>query len=180
MKFGVRARFLLLVLLAAFSARAEERVLQLDSGETLKYTIVSGTQASARPIAERMLRYLAAGDIEQAALLSNAPRRRFDVLRDYRERVGELELRRVFSQYLFPENRVVAEIAMGPRRLIIWDLGEAGHRLAGQYYVEIEGKFLMDDVPGEERSQLQKILQAYRAGNVEKPGRTTISPGQKD
>ena len=127
-----------------------------------------------------MLRHLAAGDIEQAALLSNAPRRRFDILRDYLERVGELEFRRVFSQYFFPENRMVAEIAMGPRRLVIWDLGEAGHRLAAQYYVDVEGKFLMDDVPSVERSQLRKILEAYRAGKVEKPGQTPISPGRRD
>ncbi len=47
------------------------------------------------------------------------------------------------------------------RYKLLWDLGEIGHRLAGQYYVEVEGKFLMDDVPSEKRTQLRRVLEAY-------------------
>lgn len=121
---------------------------------------------SAHETALRVLRHLAAADIEAAALLSNAPKRRYEVLRNFLLAVGEIEFKRVFGQYLFPENHAIAEIAIGPRRLIIWDLGEAGHRLTGQYYVEVEGKFLMDDVPGEARRELQRVLAAYRAGTA--------------
>lgn len=167
MKFRVRARILALVLLAAaFPAGAGERVLELDNGEKLSYRLVDDTERSARPVAMRVLQHLAAGEIEPAALLSNAPRRRYEVLREYRASVGEDEFKRVFGQYFFPENRVVAEVAIGPRRLVIWDLGEAGHRLAGQYYVDVEGKFLLDDAPSEERSQLRRVLEAYRAGKI--------------
>jgi hypothetical protein len=60
----------------------------------------------------------------------------------------------------------VAEVALGEHRLLVWDLGEAGHRLAGQYYVEVEGKFLMDDVPSEKRTQLRRVLEAYRTGKA--------------
>ena len=84
------------------------------------------------------------------------------MLRDYVALVGDAEFRRVYAQYLAPENRVVAEIAMGPRRLIIWDLETAGHRLAGQYYIEANGKFLMDDRPGPERLALQRVLAEHR------------------
>ena len=35
-----------------------------------------------------MLKHLAEGNLEQAAALSNAPKRRFEVLRDYRDAVG--------------------------------------------------------------------------------------------
>jgi len=82
------------------------------------------------------------------------------VLRDYRASVGEDEFKRVFAQYL--GNRIVDEIAIGDRRLLIWDLAQASHQLAGQYYVEVEGRFLMDDLPSEERARLTLVLQSYR------------------
>ena len=121
---------------------------------------------SARGTAMLMLRHLADGNIEEAAALSNAPGRRFEVLRHYRDAVGEDEFKRVFGRYFAPENRLIAEVALGRHRLMIWDLGEAGHRLAGQYYVEVEGKFLMDDVPSAQRSQLRRVLEAYRSGKA--------------
>lgn len=113
-----------------------------------------------------MLRHLAEGNIEEAAALSNAPRRRFEVLRDYRDAVGEEEFKRVFGRYFTPGNRLIAEVAIGRHRLLVWDLGEAGNQLAGQYYVEVEGKFLMDDVPSRERSRLRRVLDAYRSGKA--------------
>ena len=47
-------------------------------------------------------------------------------------------------------------------RLLVWDLGEAGNQLAGQYYVEVDGKFFMDDMPNAERSKLQQVLESFR------------------
>jgi len=160
------AALALAVCAASGLAQAEERVLDLPEGE-LRYRLVDpAAAASARHTAEQMLRHLAEGDIEAAAALSNAPRRRYEVLRDYRAAIGEQEFRRVFSQYFDPANRLVAELAIGPRRLLIWDLGAAGHHLAGQYYVEVEGRFLMDDAPSEERSRLRRLLEAYRSGKL--------------
>ena len=102
-----------------------------------------------------------------AARLSNAPRQRYELLRDYRAQVGEEEFKRVFGRYFHPENRLVAEYRLGVHRLLIWDLGEEAHHLAGQFYVEIEeGKFLMDDAPSEERSRLRRVLQDYRHGKA--------------
>ena len=109
-----------------------------------------------------MLRHLADGNIEEAAALSNAPQRRLEVLRNYRDSVGEEEFKRIFGRYFAPENRLIAEVALGPHRLLVWDLGEAGNRLAGQYYVEVEGRFLLDDVPSRERSELRRMLQEIR------------------
>jgi hypothetical protein len=109
-----------------------------------------------------MLRHLADGNIEEAAALSNAPQRRLEVLRDYRAAVGEEEFKRVFGRYFAAENRLIAEVALGRHRLLVWDLGEAGNRLAGQYYVEVEGKFLLDDVPSQERSELRRVLEGIR------------------
>jgi hypothetical protein len=153
--------FALLLLLAAAS-HAEERTLRMPNGSTVAYRVVGAGEASAQPVATQLLTHLAAGQIDEAARLSNEPSRRTEVLRDYVAIVGEAEFRRVYAQYLQPENRVIAEIAMGPRRLLIWDLQTAGHRLAGQYYIEADGRFLMDDRPGPERLALQQVLAEHR------------------
>ena len=129
--------------------------------------VAPGAAGSAYGTAKLLLKHLAAGDIEEAARLSNAPQQRYEVLRDYRAKVGEEEFKHVFDRYFHPQNRLVAEYMLGIHRLLIWDLGEEEHHLAGQYYVEIEaGKFLMDDVPSERRSRLRRVLQDYRRGKV--------------
>jgi hypothetical protein len=109
-----------------------------------------GSAESAHPAALEVLRHLAEGNIDAAAKLSNAPQRRLEVLRDYRRAVGEDEFRRIFAEYL--NNHVVAEVAIGPRRLLVWQLPEADERLAGQFYVLVDGRFVMDDVPSPVRS----------------------------
>ena len=154
----------LLLACAAAAARGEERSLEIAPGKTIRYSLVGGGDASAKPTAEKLLRHLAEGDIEAASRLSNAPHRRYEELARYRDAVGESEFKRVYSQFFAPANRVVAEVAIGAHRLLIWDLGEAGHRLDGQYYVQAEGRFLMDEVPGEMRSRLRRVLEAYRSG----------------
>jgi len=165
---------------AALHAQTEEtRTLELDGGASVTYTLRTHPADAhvARPAAElaptsaldaaKLLNlHLSAGDIEEAALLSNAPRRRFEVLRDYRESVGEEEFKRVFAQYFYPQNRLLAEIAIDRHRLLIWDLKDGATRIAGQYFVEIEGRYLVDDVPNDTRTSLRWVLEAYRAGKL--------------
>ncbi len=173
-------RLLALALLAAAPAlalEAQPRTLDVD-GARLDYLLRTHPpdahlQDTSTPIAptsalntaKLINRHLAAGEIEEAALLSNAPRRRYEVFRDYRSSIGEEEFRRVFAQYFFPENRLLAEVAIGRHRLLIWRL-KHGEHLAGQYFVEVEGKFLMDDTPSETRASLRRILEAYRSGKI--------------
>ena len=154
------------LLCAAAAPHAEERTLQLASGEVLRYRTVDAGPGSARATAEKLLRHLAAGEIEAAAQLSNAPQRRLEELAAYRSRVGAEEFKRVFAQYFSRDNRLVGEIAIDAHRLLVWNLGDAGHRLAGQYYVEVGGRFLMDDVPNETRLRLRRILEACRSGEI--------------
>lgn len=137
-------RFWALLLLAPLLAAAEPRVVT-DSAE------------SAQPVAVAILQHLAEGRIEEAAKLSNEPKEREKVLRDYMASVGEEEFKRVYGEYL--AKPIVSEIAIGPRRLIMWQLGE---RLAGQYYVQSGETFLMDDRPSEERSTLRRVLESHR------------------
>lgn len=127
------------------------------------YRIVTEPGDSARPVALEMLKHLAAGELEAAAALSNAPQRRLEVLRAYRDRVGEGPFRQVFGRYFAQENRIVMEAAIGPHRLVVWELGEAGGRLAGQYFVAVDGRFLVDDMASPERSKLQRVLGELRS-----------------
>jgi hypothetical protein len=138
------------LLLAAAPALAQERLLDPSAPD------------SARETALTVIQHLAAGELEQAAALSNAPERRFEVLRAYRDSVGEETFKRTFGRFLEPENRLIAEVAIGPRRLLVWELGEAGGQLAGQFYVEVDGKVVLDDVPSRERDALRRVLNKYR------------------
>ena len=126
------------------------------------YRVLGAADAaqSAKPVAAKLREHLAAGDLEEAALLSTAPKRRFEVLRSYRDAVGEAEFRRVFAEY---PSAPVAEVAMGERRLLVWKLRQG---IAGQYYVRVDGRFLLDDSPNAERDALKRVLQDYRAGKV--------------
>jgi hypothetical protein len=136
-------------LLAAAPALAQERLIAPSAPD------------SARGTALTVLKHLAEGDLEQAAALSNAPKRRFEVLRDYRDSVGEDEFKRRFGLFFAPGNRLIAEVAIGARRLLVWELGDS--QLAGQFYIEVDGRFLMDDVPSRERAELSGVLRRYRA-----------------
>ena len=164
-----RALVLLLVGCGAALAQPQERTLELRDGATLRFRVLDPAEPglpSARSVSERLLQHLAAGQIEEAALLSTAPRRRFEELAKYRLTVGEREFRQVFERYVAAGAPLV-EVAAGGHRLLVWDLVEGPEqRLAGQYFVEIEGRFLLDDVPNETRSQLRQLLEAFRAGRV--------------
>ncbi len=48
----------------------------------------------------------------------------------------------------------------------IWDLREGAKRIAGQYFVEVDGAYLIDDVPNEQRTRLRWVLEAYRTGKI--------------
>jgi len=131
--------------------------------ESAPYQLIENPTESAQPVALQIMRYLAAGDIEQAAKLSNAPERRAEVLREFRARVGDEEFKRVYGEYLAPENHIVAELALGPRRLIVWKLGTAGDRVVGQYYVRVDDRFVLDDERSPERAELTRALAKYRS-----------------
>jgi len=111
---------------------------------------------SARDTATQIVQRLAAGDIEAAAAQSNAPERRREVLESYRKQVGEEAFRRVYAQYL--RGRIVEEIVVGSHRLVIWDIGH----IAGQFFVEKDGRFVLDDAPSESRDKLRRALADYR------------------
>jgi len=157
-----------------------QRTIELD-GETIQYSLrtfapganvvdpaVPLEPTSALNTAQLLELHLSTGAAEEAALLSNAPRRRFEVLQDYRASVGEDNFKRVYTEYFEPRNRVLAEVAIGEHSLLVWHLRDP-NRYAGQYYVRIEGRTLMDDVPSLERARLRRILEAIRTGRLPLP-----------
>jgi hypothetical protein len=163
----------------------DARTLELAGGGSVRYTLrtfPAGAHlarptgelapASALDTAKLLNLHLSTGNIEEAALLSNAPRRRFEVLRDYRESVGDEEFKRVFAQYFFPDNRLVAEISIGRHHLLVWELKvnaqppAATSVIAGQYFVDIDGRTLVDDVPNDTRTSLRWVLEGYRSGKL--------------
>src|SRR5688572_17896802 len=134
-KWGLTPFFAIFIAGALHAQADETRTLEIEGGGQVSYTLrkhppdahVLSPAAELAPTsaldAARLLNlHLSTGDIEEAALLSNSPRRRFEVLRDYRESVGEEEFKRVFAQYFNPENRLVAEIAIDKHRLLLWEL----------------------------------------------------------
>lgn len=167
-------------LVAAGTLRAQETLsLSLDTpGEPISYQLrrleqratgedEPATGSGAVATARRISRHLADGNIEEAALLSNSPKRRFEVLTDYRDAVGLAEFKRVYAEFSDPRNPLVAEIAIGSRRALIWRLGPGA--LAVQYYVDVDGNFLLDDVPSPERALLRRVVEAYRSGQKQLP-----------
>lgn len=182
---GTLAALLAAMLAATPVLRAQDgdpRVLQIDGEPRIEYRLrthpanahvltPNATLApdSALNAAKLLNLHLTTGDLEEAAVLSTSPKRRFEVLQDYRQSVGEEEFRRVFAQYFDPANRLLAEIAIDRQRLLIWELrGQAGAppQLAGQYFIEVDGKYLLNDVPGPTRAQLRRVLEAYRTGTL--------------
>ena len=166
----------------AAAQSVEERSLEI-AGETLRYTLrthsaeahlsdpaAAPSQGSALDTAKLLNQYLAAGKLEEAALLSNAPKRRYEVFRDYRLDVGEEPFRQAFAQYFTKENRLAAEIAIGTHTLLIWHLARTDH-YAGLFFMQIDGRMLIDDVPSEARSRLRRLLEAWRSGEIRPAGR---------
>lgn len=151
----------------AFGAFADERTLKLADGAQIRYEVIApGAPGGASAAANHLLSLLAEGRIDDAAALSNAPQRRAQTLRQYEDAVGEAEFRRIFGLYGKPPNRLVAEVVIGERHLLVWDLADANHRLAGQYFVRSGERFMLDDGVSEERARLQRVLAAYRDGRI--------------
>jgi hypothetical protein len=175
----VAALLLALFTMGAHAQTEETRTLKRENGPSITYVLrtypadahllrpdAKPVPTSALDSAKLIYLYLSDGDIEEAALLSNSPRRRYEVLRDYRESVGEVEFKKVFAQYMAADNRLIAEIAIDKRSLLIWDLRTGADRIAGQYFVEVDGNYLIDDVPNDQRTLLRWVLEAYRSGKI--------------
>ena len=175
----------LLLLLAALASPASaqplaERSLEVD-GETIQFTVrVFSPEASridssialepttALNTARLIGQHLQNGASEDAALFSNSPRRRFEVLREYQESVGAEGFRKVYAEYFEPGNYITAELSIGDHSLLVWRL-QGADRFAGQYYVRVEGKVYMNDIPSAERTRLRRLMEAIRVGRLQLP-----------
>jgi hypothetical protein len=178
-KWGPSLFFLFLLAASAPFARADEpRMLEMENGERVNYVLrthpsdahVLDASAGLQPrsalnTAKLVTRYLAEGRIEDASLLSNAPKARYARLRESFEGWKEADFRRAYGRYFDPENRIVGEVSIDGHRLVIWHLRDTDY-LAAFFLVEIEDRLLIDDVPNETRANLRRVLEAYRAGKI--------------
>ena len=186
--YSLIATLALLFCSGALHAQSEEtRTLELDSGASVTYTLRTYPPDAhlARPAealaptsalnsSKLLSLHLSTGDIEEAALLSNAPRRRYEELVTFKTTHGDEQFKRVFAEYFDPKNSVAAEIIVDNRSLLIWKLADAARtktgaptfHYAGQFFVEVDGAYLIDDVPNEQRTRLRWVLEAYRSGNI--------------
>jgi len=190
MRPGLLRPVLLAGMLFALTAQAqteETRTLTRADGASITYRLrtypadahllrpdTKPVPTSALESAKLIIFHLSDGDIEGAALLSNAPRRRYEELATFKKTHGEDQFKRVFAEYFDPKNSVAAEIVVDNRSLLIWKLADAAKtktgapafHYAGQFFVEVEGAYLIDDVPNEQRTRLRWVLEAYRSGNI--------------
>lgn len=164
----------------AIVAGAEEtRVLELEDGGRIRYTLHTFAPEAHRldPAAELaptdtlntaklVTQHLAAGRIEDASLLSNAPKARYERLRESLAGWTEADFARAYGRYFAPENRIVGDAAIGNHRLLMWHLKDTDY-LTGYFLVEVDGKFLLDDLPSETRSKLRQVLEAHRSGRAQ-------------
>jgi len=167
------------VLAAARLALAREaRVLEAEDGERIEYTIRtysadahrlpshgSADASDALDAARRITRLLAAGELEDVSLLSNAPKARFDRLREAFGDWTKDEFERAFGRYFNAENRILGDAAIGRHRLLMWYLKDSDH-VTAYYFVDVDGRLLLDDAPSETRAKLRRVLEAYRAGRA--------------
>lgn len=177
-KWGPSLFFLLMACALTQAAAEEPRVLELENGERIRYVLSTHAAdahlldagavlqpRSALNTAKLVTRYLAEGKIEDASLLSNAPKARYARLRESFEGWSDADFRRAYGRYFDPGNRIVGEVAIDGHRLLIWHLKDTDY-LAAFFLVEIEERLLIDDVPNETRANLRRVLQAYRDGKV--------------
>lgn len=168
----------LLLFLATVAVAQETRVLELEDGGRIRYTLSTFPAdahrlEAAAPLAptdalstaKLVTQHLAAGRIEEASLLSNAPKARYERLRESLADWTEVDFARAYGRYFAPENRIIGDAAIGKHRLLMWYLKDTDY-LTGYFVVEVDGKFLLDDVPSETRSRLRQVLEAHRSGRA--------------
>jgi hypothetical protein len=171
---------LALLLFAALVAAAEEpRVLQLDDGVRIRYTLhtypaeahrvdpaTELAPTDALSAAKLVTQHLAAGRLEEVSLLSNAPKARYERLRESFSGWSPEDFARAFGRYFAPENRIVGEAAIDNHRVLMWYLSDTEY-VTAYYFVEVEGKLLLDDAPSETRARLRQVVEAFRANRAQ-------------
>ena len=169
-----------LLLFVAIVAGAEEtRVLELEDGGRIRFTLRTYPAEAHRldpaadlapnntlDAAKLVTLHLAAGRIEDVSLLSNAPKARYERLRESFSGWSKDDFAAAFSRYFAPQNRIVGEAAIGDRRVLMWYLRDTDY-ITAYYFIEVDGKMLLDDAPSETRSKLRQVLEAHRSGRAQ-------------
>jgi hypothetical protein len=170
-----------LALVSAHAQSPQARSFKLADGDRIDYTLREFppdapphapdsklAPTNAYDTARLLISDLALGKIEDAAMLSNAPKQRFKLLHDAYAGWTAEDFARTYRRYFLPQNRIVAEASIGPHHLVLWRLQDIDY-LAGYVFVDIDGRTYLDDWLSPERSQLEQLLWAYRSGKLPLP-----------
>lgn len=163
--------------LAGAALAAEPPTRTWKSGETeitfqlrrlnppLRITADLGYDSGAIATSLALYRALTTGDMEKVAALSNDPEKTVEKYRQYRERLGDADFRKMFTSYFDGSSTYTHELTIGSHHLLlIEDTDNAA--LAAQFYEARDGKFLVDEKPSPERDQLGKLFMAIREGKL--------------
>lgn len=168
-------------LASAHAQPAQTRSFRLADGKSITYTLREFPRdtrrrapdtklepTSALDTARLLISDLARGKVEDAALLSNAPKQRYKLLHDAYTGWTAGDFARTYGRYFLPQNRIVAEASIGAHHLVLWRLQDIDY-LAGYFFMDIDGKTYLDDWLSPQRSQLEQLLWAYRSGRLPLP-----------
>ena len=178
MRRALAAVLACVALVSAHAQTGQARSLTLADGTRIAYTLRDFTRDAqalapgvklapnnALDAAKLLIEHLARGQIEDAALLSNAPKQRYRLLREAYAGWKPEDFARTYGRYFLPQNRILAEVSIGAHHLVLWRLQDINY-LAGYFFIDIDGKTYLDDWPSPVRAQLEQVLEAYRAGTL--------------
>lgn len=178
MRRALAAALACLALVSAHAQTEHARSLTLADGSKIAYTLrrftpdaqalapnVKLAPNNALDAAKLLIERLARGQIEDAALLSNAPKQRYQLLREAYADWKPDDFARAYGRYFLPQNRILAEASIGAHHLVLWRLQDIDY-LAGYFFIDIDGKTYLDDWPSPVRAQLEQVLEAYRSGTL--------------
>lgn len=105
--------------------------------------------------------FLAKGDIEGAAALSNEPAKVKEKFSRQKERAGIEEFKKMYEDYFGGKATLKYQFSLGKSRMLIIHSEDMGVDLC-QFYVEEGKKFLVEEQGSAEKDQLGKIFQLLK------------------
>jgi hypothetical protein len=113
----------------------------------------------------QLYRALGTADISTAAAMSNDRERTYAKYERYVERLGMAEFKKMFLSYFVGGASYTHELVIGEHHMLLVE-DPADDTIAAQFYVRVEGKYLIDEKPGPERDQLGRLFMAVREGKL--------------
>jgi hypothetical protein len=111
--------------------------------------------------------FLAKGDLDGAAMLSNDSAKVKEKHLRQKERVGDEEFKKMYADYFTEKAKLKYHFSLGKSHMLIVHSEDMGIDMA-QFYIEVGKKVVMDERGSAEKDRLGKIFQQLKdeEGNV--------------